>query len=101
MKSLCLPVFNYSVVTKNKHTHLNLYETFDNQYLTTRQIDVLKCVVLGYSAKKIASKLKISVRTAETYIEILKAKLRCHTKSELIEKVIRSGLANVLLFKDF
>lgn len=77
---------------------INLYK-IDNksnkgESLTKRQIEVLKYVLLGYTAKKIALYLGISFRTVETYIEILKLKFQCGSKGELIENSIKTGLIN-------
>lgn len=75
---------------------LTLGKSFGNKHLTKREIDVLKYVVLGYTAKRIGQCLQISFRTVETYIEILKAKLDCNSKADIMESVIRSGLIHEL-----
>ena len=66
-----------------------------SKYLTQRQLEVLKYLILGYTAKKIAISLDISYRTVENYIEILKLKLQCNSKGEMIEKVILQNLVDV------
>lgn len=76
-------------VAKNR---LLLGKTFDYEYLTQRELDVLKYVIQGYTAKKIAIVLALSYRTVEAYIVTLKLKLRCATKGELIEVSIKTGL---------
>lgn len=76
----------------NEKNRLELGQACNNQYLTLREIDVLKCILFGYSAKKIGLSLGISFRTAETYIENLKLKLSCNRKSEIIERVVELGL---------
>lgn len=66
--------------------------TFNGEHLTKRETEVLKYVVMGYTAKKIAITLDISYRTVENYIEILKWKLNCDSKGDIASLVITSGL---------
>lgn len=77
-------------------SRLQLGKQFDNHYLTKRETDVLRCVVLGYTAKQIGQHLHISFRTVETYIETLKHKLHCTSKGDIANKTITSGLINEL-----
>jgi DNA-binding CsgD family transcriptional regulator len=58
--------------------------------LTPRETEVLNYVIQGLSAKKIARKINISHRTVEKYIENLKFKYNCATKSILIYKYMLS-----------
>jgi len=73
-------------------SRLQLGKTFNNEYLTKREIDVLTYVVLGQTAKKIAQSLQISYRTVESYIDTLKYKLGCRSKNEIAMITIKSGL---------
>lgn len=59
--------------------------------LTKRQIECLFHLVEGKTAREIAYLLNISRRTVEHYIECIKDKLNCRTKSELICKAIATG----------
>ncbi len=65
---------------------------FIDKLLTKREMEVLKYIVLGYTAKRIGQSLQISFRTVEAYIEILKTKLDCASKSDIPEIVFKSGL---------
>ena len=56
--------------------------------LTRRETQVLEYVIQGLSAKNIARILNISHRTVEKYIESLKFKYNCATRSILIYKCI-------------
>ena len=76
--------------------YLNIGKQFENQYLTKREVEILKYVIWGYTAKRIGQSLNISFRTVEAYIDILKLKLYCHSKSEIIEKAIKIGLVQRL-----
>ncbi len=82
--------------SEDKSEQLDLGEEFGNQYLTKRELDVLKCVIVGYSAKKIGHILKISSRTVEGYIHNLKTKLGCNNKAQIIFVAMKSGLINQL-----
>lgn len=54
--------------------------------LTAREIGVVKLVLQGYSAGKIASQVFLSKRTVEHHIERIKEKLGCDSKANLIQK---------------
>lgn len=76
---------------------LRLGKQLENQHLTQREIDILKCLLQGYSAKETGLALEISYRTVESYISSLKLKLRCNKKSELIRFSIQLGLFRLLI----
>ncbi len=75
---------------------LYLGKELQNQYLTARETDILKCLLKGYSAKEAGLELGISYRTVESYINMLKLKLGYNKKSELIGLSIKLGLFNLL-----
>lgn len=64
--------------------------------LSKRELDILKLLMFGCTAKKIGQELNISFRTAEQYIEQLKDKFACDSKSDLIIKAIKNGFAFLL-----
>jgi DNA-binding CsgD family transcriptional regulator len=74
-------------------------ESFDNVYLSAREIEVFKRLLLGYSAKQIGQLLKISPKTAEDYIGCIKLKLQAKTKGEIIATAIQFGLTHLLFLK--
>jgi len=53
-------------------------------------------LIRGKSMKEIASILNLSVRTIESYIMIIKLKLGCNNKSQIIEKAINSGFLHYI-----
>lgn len=55
-------------------------------YLSKREMDVMKELVRGKTARKIAELLSISKRTVEMHISNIKFKNNCSSKSELIDK---------------
>jgi len=60
-----------------------------NQYhLTPREVDVLELLKKGYSAKMIASELKISFDTARSHLKNIYAKLHVNCGKEAIYKTL-------------
>jgi DNA-binding CsgD family transcriptional regulator len=64
--------------------------------LTEKQEYCLFLLIRGKTVKEIAKVLSISPRTVESHIEALKIKLRCRSKSEIIEKAIMSGFLHYI-----
>lgn len=62
--------------------------------LAPREIECIIYILRGKTSKQIARMLELSHRTVEFYISRLKNKLYCHTKSELIEKILSGKLIN-------
>jgi len=75
---------------KNNRYHIKIGN--QTEYLTRREYDVLKNLLKGYTAKKIAKNLLLSPRTIEGYIENLKTKLQCSSKYHIIEAAMRLGI---------
>lgn len=67
-----------------------------NSFLTNREMDCLFYLLRGKSSKQTAAILKISFRTVEQYIEQVKNKFQCETKSDLIELAIGKGYMNII-----
>lgn len=66
-----------------------------DERLTRRQREVLQLLAEGRSAKEIASKLHISVRTAEFHRARLMEVLGLQTTAELVQYAIRNGFISV------
>lgn len=64
----------------------------NNLLLTSRQKDCLYYLAKGMTAKEIAAKLSLSSRTVEHYLEAVKVKLQCSSRSELIDKAFELGI---------
>jgi DNA-binding CsgD family transcriptional regulator len=67
-----------------------------NIWLTPREVEVLKNLLLGYTVKHIGHLLKISHKTVEGYIENLRNKLNVTSKNEVISTAIRLGLTQLI-----
>jgi len=63
--------------------------------LTGREREVLQLLAEGWSTKKIASHLHVSVKTVETHRRQLMNKLDIHTIAELTKYAIREGLTSM------
>lgn len=63
--------------------------------LTKVQTACLKAFAKGGSIKKIAKELGLSPRTVEHYLNILKIKLNCHSKNELLLQALARGLIHL------
>ncbi len=71
----------------NHNRAADKYET-----LTKREREVLQLTVEGHTNSEIASRLGISLRTAETHRSRLMHKLGVHTQADLIRFALRRGI---------
>ncbi len=62
------------------------------QALSSREEDVLRLLVKGYLGKEVAARLKISVKTVETYRARITAKLGISGRAELLRYAQKNGL---------
>ncbi len=69
-------------------TAINTFE-FSSPSLTQRQFDCIYYLVKGKTMKETAKILGLSPKTIEHYLDAVKAKLNCYTRSELIEKALQ------------
>lgn len=68
----------------------------DNLKFTKREVDVIKLFLEGKSAREISEHINLSSRTVEHYIDGLKDKLCCYSKSELFESLNELNSLNLL-----
>lgn len=64
-------------------------EDFSSQKLSDRQLEVLQLLGQGYSTKKIADTLHISVKTVESHYATIKVKLDLANSNELIQYAVK------------
>lgn len=62
------------------------------QTLTSREHDVLSCLVRGFSYKMAAAELEISIETLRFHIKNIYAKLHVNSKSEAVAKAIQNKI---------
>ena len=60
--------------------------------LTPREVDVLKAVCCGLTAKEIAAQFERSTRTIEEHLVNLKRKLGINSRSQLVEIALKNGI---------
>jgi DNA-binding CsgD family transcriptional regulator len=63
--------------------------------LSTREVDIVTCLLNGSTAKETARKLFISHRTVERHLENIKIKLSCKTKFELVNKLLNASSVEI------
>jgi DNA-binding CsgD family transcriptional regulator len=64
---------------------------YEGKYLTKREAECLVCLAHGLTAKETSRLLKISFRTIEIYIQQVKHKFNCSTRSALIREAMAAG----------
>lgn len=64
--------------------------------LSKRQSQCLYFLLLGKQSKQIATYLNITHRTVDTYIEAIKTKMNCYSRSEIISKAHELGLFEII-----
>ncbi len=69
---------------KNKIDRIQLGYNGEKIELTRREIEVLKLLLQGYTVKQSATFICRSPRTVENILAQIKAKFKCHYKSELV-----------------
>ncbi len=61
--------------------------------LTVREREVVRLVALGANTRAIASQLCLSTETVRTHVRNALMKTDCHTRAQLVAKVLSEGLA--------
>ncbi len=77
-------------------SHYQIDKNDDPFKLSTRELECLFCILRGMTAKQIGERIQLSKRTIESYIENIKNKFGCRTKSELFDSAINKGYVNVI-----
>lgn len=72
--------------------NLRLTGDLEGELLTNKQLGCIIHLIEGKTAKEIAKILGVSYRTIEGHITKLKTRFNCHTKTELISKLLKNGL---------
>lgn len=65
------------------------------ELLSSRQSEVLKYIVQGYTSGEIARKLSVSVKTVETYRSRIYDKLKVRSRAGLVQYAITAGLISI------
>ena len=90
-----------SCIEITNQTHCGKFDnTKKNIPITKKQADCLLYLAKGMSAKQIADKMEVSVRTTEYHINLLKEKLKFRNKSTLIKKAFELDFIKIRLFSN-
>lgn len=73
-------------------------DTIKNIKFSSREIDILACILGGRTTKKIASFLSLSPKTIENYIRNITLKVECNSREGIIDFVEQSE--NLFIIKD-
>ncbi|GAH00956.1 unnamed protein product, partial [marine sediment metagenome] len=87
-----------NVIGNDRFGHVNyqLYHESNDVSLSHREFSIAFYLIRGCSYQKIGELLNLSKRTIESYVEILKDKLSCANKNELIERIISQKLTSFI-----
>ena len=97
----CTQFLEFTKIEKTNNYHQKqasflLEDKFHKIELTKRQFECLFFLIRGKTSKEIAKALKLSPRTIDFYLEQMKYKLNCSTRSQLIEVAIMEGYMNII-----
>lgn len=67
-----------------------------DEYLTKKEVSVLRLILLGKTSKHIAKILGLSYRTIEKHTEKIKRKLQCSYKYEIHSMAVEYGITHLL-----
>lgn len=65
--------------------------TVSSPELTPRELQILKLIAQGYSAKEAAQEISIAPRTVEGHINTMRLKLRARNRAHMVSNAIASG----------
>jgi DNA-binding CsgD family transcriptional regulator len=60
--------------------------------LTTREVEVMRLIIDGHTAKEVALELDIAPCTVERHVESARLKTRTLNRAHLVATVLREGL---------
>jgi len=83
------------LVIKDYIRHLEKQGTDAFSVLNPREREVLQSLSEGLSTKEIAARLKVSIKTVETYRGQVMNKLNIHSVAELTKYAIREGITSL------
>lgn len=96
MKGQCyLSASITDLVIKDYIRHLEKTSSGIFSVLTPREREVLQSLSEGLSTKEIAARLRISIKTVETYRVQIMEKLDIHSVAELTKYAIREGITSL------
>ena len=97
--NLKLPVDELSISVFKERRDLRTYylgDSYPELYLTKREAECMFWLIQDCTIAQTASHMGLSARTVEFYMKNLKTKLSCHTKKDLVEKILQTSLLTQL-----
>ena len=82
----------------NKRYYLG--KDFGDNHLSSKEVDVFKKIILGYSAKEIGEALGMTRKTAESHRDTIKLKFQAKSKGEIIGNAVQFGLTQIMFMSD-
>jgi DNA-binding NarL/FixJ family response regulator len=79
-------------IIKQRLNGLHKIESVNEIKLSRREKEIIYYLVRGKTAKEIGHTIYLSTRTIENYLAAIKSKMGVSTKSDLIEKILDTGL---------
>lgn len=73
-----------------------LPEGFGSEYLTRKEVAVLRLILAGKTSKQTAKVMGISFRTVEEYTQKIRKKFQCSHKNEIHSVAIEYGITHLL-----
>jgi DNA-binding CsgD family transcriptional regulator len=86
------PWYNKEGIVRGLVCSFNVINDDECASLPSQQIKCLQLTAAGLTAKQIAKEMNLTPRTIEFYLQIIKQKLACRNKLQLIRKAYSLGL---------
>ena len=67
--------------------------------MTMREIEILKMIALGHSAKEVARTCGIASRTVETHLDTMRLKFRARNRTHMVAIATEQGVLPLSLFQ--
>jgi len=83
---------------KRRSKKYYLGERYPGIYFTLREAECMKYIISGNTIVDTSKMLDLSHRTVEFYVNNMKAKIKCRTKSELVRYILNSDFEENLDF---
>lgn len=83
------------IVVKDYIRHLEKQDSSVFSVLSAREREVLQMLSEGLVTKQIAARMKVSVKTVETYRKNIMDKLNIHSIAELTKYAVREGITSL------
>jgi DNA-binding NarL/FixJ family response regulator len=83
------------VITSNYIQKIKADDALEQEFLSKREIEILKLIAEGFGNKEISEKLFISIRTVESHKNHIMQKLGFRSVVEMVRYAIKMGLINI------